>query len=196
MSLHPSLHQLRDEFRKYAKTQAPDILSFCGGALIEDHDEVELDANQLPMIDKLANLDGKASTATGSLLKAVIEAAPNLAWRQSYTVEDEGFDENYLENYGWFNLIAPSGPFVSDKMRLSVGYWGQGLHYPNHWHEPEEIYLTIAGSALYVSEGREPVRGGPGTTSLGLVISAVLYRSSVSPEVSPDHSNGFLPTSL
>ena len=49
-------------------------------------------------------------------------------------------------------------------MRLSIGYWGQELHYPHHWHKPEEIYLTLGGSVIYISEGRASVEGGPGTT--------------------------------
>ncbi|MEM9277051.1 MAG: dimethylsulfonioproprionate lyase family protein [Pseudomonadota bacterium] len=162
--LHPSLHNLREAFRTYAREQAPDIMSFCGEALFADHDEAECVPAQLPVCERLEAVRSMITGATENLFEAVVAAAPHVYWQQSYTLEDDGFDENYLANYGWFNLIAPSGPFVSNDMRLAVGFWGQGLTYPNHWHEPEEIYLTVAGSALYISEGREPVRGGPGTT--------------------------------
>ena len=162
--LHPSLYQLRDEFRRYAQEQAPDIFAFCGEALFEDHEEADHSPSILPAVEPLSQLGDRTAPATHSLYEAVKAAAPHLHWKQSYTIDDAGIDQNHLDNYGWFNLIAPSGPFVSDTMRLSVGYWGRGLTYPNHWHEPEEIYLTIAGSAIYVSDGREPVRGGPGAT--------------------------------
>ena len=159
-----SLYKLRDAFRAYAGTQAPDIQAFCGGAFNGPHEERSVLPRTLAFVDQLSGLGLATTPATEALMAAVVDAAHHVHWQQSYTIDDEGIDAHYLASYGWFNLIAPSGPFVSETMRLSVGYWGQGLTYPNHWHEPEEIYLTIAGSALYKSHGREPVRGGPGTT--------------------------------
>lgn len=164
MTLHPTLRALRAAFRDYANTQAPDIKAFCGPALDAEHAERALEPRSLPAVATLCATPPAAAPATQTLLDAVLAAAPHLHWRQSYTTDDPGFDAHYLANYGWFNLIAPSGPFVSTDLRLSVGYWGQGLRYPRHWHEPEEIYLTLAGSATYISEGRAPVDGGPGTT--------------------------------
>jgi len=163
-ALPESLHRLRQAFRDHAAEQAPDIASFAGVALTDEHAEVALPPQNLPATRHLAELADLACPATLPIVEAVINAAPHLHWRQSYTPDDPGFDTHYLENYAWINLIAPSGPFVSDDLRLSVGYWGKGLHYPNHWHEPEEIYLTLAGEARYISEGRADVLGGPGAT--------------------------------
>lgn len=164
MTLHPSLHRLRQTFRDYAQSQAPDVFAFCGEALLEDHEEVALTANASPVIERLPDLASNTAPATQTIFHAVVDAAPHVQWRQSYTANDPGIDAEHLANYGWFNLIAPSGPFKSADLRLSVGYWEKGLSYPNHWHEPEEIYLTVAGSALYISQGRHAVRGGAGTT--------------------------------
>ena len=164
MTLHASLHALRAAFRAYAASQAPDIAAFCGSALGAEHEEVALDPVMLPGAQRFLESPPEPAQATQALSDAVTAAAPHVCWRQSYTEDDPGIDRQYLANYAWFNLIAPSGPFVSNDLRLSVGYWGQGLHYPRHWHAPEEIYLTIAGAATYISEGRAPVDGGPGTT--------------------------------
>ena len=163
MILPPELYALRSAFRDYAAL-APDIASFCGEALMADHGEVELEAARLPACDALGVVEGSVSPATQALVSAVVRAAPQLQWRQSYTEDDPGIDANYLANYAWFNLIAPSGPFVSDRLRLSVGYWGAGLVYPRHWHAPEEIYLTLAGRVLYRTDGRADLEGGPGAT--------------------------------
>ncbi len=160
--LHPSLYALRDAFRTYVTAQAPDIEAFCGAALRAQHCEVALAVTDLPATQYLTGLAGMACPATLPIVDALLDAAPHLQWRQSYSEADDGFDAHYLAHYGWFNLIAPSGPFVSDDLRLSIGYWGKGLHYPWHWHAPEEIYLTLAGSARYISEGRADVSGGPG----------------------------------
>ena len=43
-----------------------------------------------------------------------------------------------------------------------VGYWGEGLHYPDHSHVQEEHYLVLAGSAWF-RWGDDPYRRvGPG----------------------------------
>lgn len=162
--MHPALYVLRDAFRAYAASEAPDIAAFCGVDLMADHPVRPLEITTLPFVRHLNDIAAQTEPATHSIVEAVLEAAPHLHWRQSYSEVDPGFDAEYLARYGWFNLIAPSGPFVSDSLRVSVGYWGKGLHYPRHWHEPEEIYLTLAGEARYISEGRADVVGGPGTT--------------------------------
>lgn len=164
MTLHNTLHDLLAAFRAYLSEQAPDIASFCKGALDHDLPEKMLEPRLLGGAKRLRDEPPAAAPATQGLLDRVRAAAPYLHWRQSYTEADPWIDAHYLANYAWFNLVAPSGPFVSDDLRLSVGYWGQGLIYPRHWHEPEEIYLTIAGSTTYLSEGRAPLLGGPGTT--------------------------------
>ncbi|MEM7438463.1 MAG: dimethylsulfonioproprionate lyase family protein [Pseudomonadota bacterium] len=164
MNVHPTLHALRAALRGYAQTQAPDIDAFCGDLMAADHAQETLPAHQLPGAVELQANPPKAAPATQSLLDAILAAAPHVQWRQSYTNADDGIDANHLNHYAWFNLIAPSGPFVSTDLRVSVGYWGRGLTYPRHRHEPEEIYLTVAGCATYTSEGRAPVVGGPGTT--------------------------------
>lgn len=160
--LAKSLYNLRNALRTYVSSHAPDIENFCGKALRSEHQETHFIPASSHISERLTNLDGDCSVETKPIFDAIVDAAGDVTWRQSYTTDDTGFDAHYLANYAWFNLISPSGPFVSEDMRLSIGYWEKGLTYPNHWHEPEEIYLTIAGNALYISEGRTPVRGGPG----------------------------------
>lgn len=159
-----TLHQLRREIRTYVRSFAPDIVAFCGSALFADHAERRLAPKPTAISNRLTQLRTRTVPHLMPVVEAIILAAPHLNWRQSYTVDDPGIDDHHIANYAWFNLIAPSGPFVSENLRVSVGYWEQGLTYPRHWHEPEEIYLTLAGSAEYISEGRAAVRGGPGTT--------------------------------
>ena len=86
------------------------------------------------------------------LIRAIYNARLNLKWQQSYTAED-GFDEHYLNHWGWFNLISPDGPLKSEKIRIPFAYWGEGLDYKEHWHEPEETYFVLAGRANFYSEG-------------------------------------------
>lgn len=162
--LHPSLIALRQAFVDHAVAHALDIQVFCGAALADDLPAIAMTAQRGPATALVDELEAETCAATQPVVDAVKWASGHVAWCQSYTADDPEFDENYLQNYGWFNLISPSGPFISKTMRLSVGYWGQGLHYPRHWHVPEEIYLVLAGRAIFVSEGRADVDGGPGAT--------------------------------
>lgn len=162
--LHESLHRLREEFRSYVAGYAPHIRAFCGDALFQEHPMKPIAPSQLPMCGELHQMKTLAESSTQPLTEAVLAASEHVCWRQSYTIDDDGIDQDHLDHYGWFNLIAPSGPFVSDTVRLSIGYWGKGLTYPVHWHEPEEIYLTLSGVPIYHSQGRASVKGGPGTS--------------------------------
>ncbi len=164
MTIVHSLFSLREAVRFYVREYAPDIDAFCGQALMEDHQTTFIAPRSLIWTEAFSVTDLSTEIRLKPVVDAVRSAVNDVRWRQSYSLNDPGFDQNYLDNYGWFNLIAPSGPFISNSMRLSIGYWGQGLHYPRHWHKPEEIYLTLGGSAIYISEGRASVEGGPGTT--------------------------------
>ncbi len=109
----------------------------------------------LPVVTLLANMAGQCSPDTEPLTQAIIDGADCLYWQQSYSADQVG--DAYLDKYGWFNLISPDGPFVSSELRLSIGMWGQGLYYPEHWHEPEEKYCVLAGGAKFMAKGRLPM---------------------------------------
>lgn len=123
----------------------------------------QTDAHTLPVCKLLPATLPLASDATRPAVSALINAAPDLHWRQTYT-EADGFSRSWLDNYGWINLISPEGLYVSDQIRVSIGYWGAGQHYDEHSHAPEEVYLVLAGRARFHAEGRDPIDAGPGDT--------------------------------
>lgn len=98
---------------------------------------------------------------TAPCTRAFLDAAADLPWVQSYTAED-GFSRGYLENYGFVNVVSPIGLFHSDDMRISIGFWGEGLRYPLHSHAPEEWYVMLSGGCTLTSEGTgaRPVMAG------------------------------------
>lgn len=114
----------------------------------------------LPAASQLADCAGQTSPETEALTRAILAAAPHAHWQQSYSEAQVGAE--HLARYGWFNLVSPGGPFRSDALRVSVGYWGKGLCYPRHRHVPEEIYCVLAGGARFETDGRDPVEAGPG----------------------------------
>lgn len=137
----------------------PDLSAFVGADL-DGLDCTPPEPHRLAVTNRPAALLPRAGPATAGLCRAIAAAAPHLDWRQSYTRAEVG--AHYLENYGWFNIVSPEGPYLSDRIRVSVGYWERGLSYPQHRHPPEEIYCVLAGGARFESEGRAPVAAGPG----------------------------------
>ncbi len=143
------------EFERLAAAVFPDVAAFMPTGLPNEGDLIDLPAQPLPILDALAACRPLAIPETAPTIDCIAEHATHFHWRQSYTIED-GFDDRYLASYGWINLVSPIGPFVSEKMRITLGFWGPHLHYREHWHEPEEIYALLAGGARVWSEGSAP----------------------------------------
>jgi len=108
--------------------------------------------------------DGPGAEETRALHLAVVALAPFAEWRLTYTEAEVGAD--FLNRFGWFELIGPEGHFHSLQTRMTVGYWGAGLHYPRHEHEPEELYAVLSGAALFEADGEEARLLQPGQTRL------------------------------
>ena len=86
-------------------------------------------------------------------MSAVQAASADMHWNRTYT-EGE-VDDEFLQNYGWFDIVAPQGPFVLDcDRRMMIGTWNKGLDYQAHWHDPAEVYVPIAGSATFWTEAK------------------------------------------
>ena len=105
----------------------------------------------IPASDLVQSWAEGENSITSALRCAVRRAAPFAQWRQTYTEDEVGLD--YLQRYGWFELLGPSGHFLSGDLRAYIGYWGAHLHYPWHVHAAEEVYFVLAGNALFESDG-------------------------------------------
>ncbi len=101
------------------------------------------------------DVDGGAPTRD---LTAAIKATAHLAqWKHTYTEEEVGAD--FLSKYGYYELFGPTGHFHSTQLRGYVGYWGAGLNYDWHSHQAEELYLTLAGGAVFRIDGDDTYVG-------------------------------------
>ena len=132
---------------------------FCEGVLESTLPYAPPEPRAFPIIASLPDFRPLANGRTSALTDAVIAAAADLEWRQSYTVEEVG--AHFLANYGWFTLVSPAGPYVSPDFQISIGAWREGLYYPRHWHRPEELYYVVAGEALFITDGYPDERLGP-----------------------------------
>ena len=108
----------------------------------------------------LAPMGPAADGPTAPLVRALVEATAHLHWRNSYAPDQVG--QGFLDRSAWVELVSPGGPFLCETHRVTIGFWDRGLHYPRHWHRPEEVYCVLAGSARFETDGRadERLRAG------------------------------------
>jgi mannose-6-phosphate isomerase-like protein (cupin superfamily) len=101
----------------------------------------------LPVLRWLPDAARLAPAATAPLVRALAQAAGHLAWRQTYTADDLG--PEFLERYGWTELVGLRGPVASERLACGFLLLGPATEYPTHRHEAEEVYVPLAGTALW-----------------------------------------------
>lgn len=141
--------------------QLPELEAFIGRDLPGAEAYRAHEAIPMPVLGRLPEARAASRPEFLPLIDALIEHGEHLHWIRSYTAED-GVDDYFLDNYAYLNIASEIGPFVWNGPRMMIGLWGPGLIYDEHWHEPEELYATIAGGAVFRSPGRAPRRVGPG----------------------------------
>ena len=155
-----TLEDVLDAARLVHETH-PELAGF--GAWPSDLKATGLQPNRIPAVHQVQDLAAQGTLATQALVSAIRATAHLAHWQQTYTEAEVGAD--FLNRYGYFELFGPTGHFHSDQLRGYIAYWGPGLSYDWHSHQAEELYLTLAGGALFRVVGDEaPV--GPGQTRL------------------------------
>lgn len=158
--MHPTIPALAEAARALMTARADDLLLTPEriASLKPLHDVTH---ETVPALDLVRAELPPTTPETLPVAKALQAAAPHVRWRRSYSQED-GFAKAFLDTYGWFDLAGPDGPYTADNLRIMFGYWGPGLHYPDHSHAQHEHYLVLAGSAWFRLAGEPFRRHGPG----------------------------------
>ncbi len=115
---------------------------------------------RLPVCGWLPDLAELAAPATRGLVQEFVAAADALEWRQTYAASD--FGAEFLDRYGWTELIGLRGPIPSERIACGFLMLGPGIEYPAHAHEAEELYLPLAGEALWMRDEEGFVARAPG----------------------------------
>jgi hypothetical protein len=115
---------------------------------------------RLPVCRWLDSLEPLAAPETRALVREFVAAAETLKWRQTYSAAD--FGPEFLDSYGWTELIGLRGPIPSETVACGFLMLGPQIEYPAHAHEAEEIYLPLAGEALWTRGGQKFVKRTPG----------------------------------
>ena len=104
----------------------------------------------IPASDSMQNEAGLQTDDYAELRDAFILASPYAHWRQTYKGTIIG--ERFLNEFGCYGLIGPESPFQSEKIRAWVVYMPKNFYYPWHHHPAEEMYLCLAGEAVFRRE--------------------------------------------
>ncbi len=112
-------------------------------------DWIDVPSAHLPAREWLTRMAPCASPGSGKMLRLFEQYRDALCWEQSYTKEDGVVGEEMLRAYGFAEIVGKQGPFLSDRVRSGIGVWGPRITYPIHRHQAEEIYIVLAGSAVF-----------------------------------------------
>jgi hypothetical protein len=115
--------------------------------------ERALAGHDLPVVRSLESADhGRGETSEAGLLGRLRAAAGSLHWAQTYGISDFGAD--FLERYGWVELFGTRGHFASETMAGGFLMLGPGVHYPDHHHTAEEIYIPLTDGSFWSKDGQ------------------------------------------
>jgi len=112
-------------------------------------------------IDAETNLIGDQYASTVSLFK---QLGPHAYWRDTYA--GTNVSDRFMDAFGCYSLIGQNGFFKSDQMNAWVVYMPAGLYYPWHQHPAEEMYLCLAGEAIFKKDGAPDQRMSEGGATM------------------------------
>ena len=116
-----------------------------------------------PPFDFMVSTDwrGLASAASRPLVGAVHDAMSELPWHVPYgggaAAAGPGFREKSMST----GRIGPNAPVRAEALASGFFVVGPNVTYFDHQHEPEELYLPIAGQAEFWNESRGWYTAGP-----------------------------------
>jgi hypothetical protein len=106
-------------------------------------DERTLFAKPLPCLDLLDRVSSTAAGDGGKIVRLLSENRNGFIWGQTYTEAD--FGRHFIENYGWLELFGTRGHFANNETAGGFLILGPHIHYPDHHHAAEEIYIPLTG---------------------------------------------------
>ena len=147
--------RILDGIKAYVSGLAhPDLDDFRDGIMVAGDDWVPVEPQHGPASEIMVVALEHTTPETHELAALFAAERATCKWEQTYKPSDNEAVNAMLKVYGFAEIIGKWGPFVSDRTRVSMVLWGANIIYPQHRHKAEEIYLIVAGSALFtVGEG-------------------------------------------
>ncbi|MCY4147761.1 MAG: dimethylsulfonioproprionate lyase family protein [Gammaproteobacteria bacterium] len=136
----------------------------------------------LPAARPLNAIKADTRSIAGMLLAQIITNRESLFWEQTYSKADRVVGDAFLSGYAFSEITGQRGPFISDRLRSGVGVWEPNVEYPLHWHDTEEIYWILSGSAGF-QIGREQPKSFKESGEIVFVPSSVPHSFGTRDEV-------------
>lgn len=105
--------------------------------------------------DYFAREKGLFGDAYRNIANLLHDLGAKAYWRDTYAGTQ--VSERFMDQFGCYSLIGKNGFFHSDKMNAWMVYMPAELYYPWHQHPAEEMYLCLAGEAVFKKQGSEDV---------------------------------------
>jgi hypothetical protein len=151
--------------------QAPALAPFLADWPAASNDHRTVVPSELPVLRWLPEAQADAPAVSRDLVNDIGRAARSMDWRQTYKVPDI-VGMTFLENYGWSEIVGTVGPLASERVACGFLILGPETHYLLHRHEAAEIYVPLAGTALWLQGTGGWQKQRPG---------AVIYHASNEP---------------
>ena len=113
----------------------------------------EKNTHKINVADKLSTWKSPNDNQVDKIHNLISDLSPHVHWENGYS-ENE-VNKEFLNKYGFFELIGPTGHFLTLEMALYVNFLDNNTHYPLHNHEAEELYFIVSGEAKFESEDEE-----------------------------------------
>lgn len=109
--------------------------------------------NSLPVLTHLPQCIGEAMLLDAELAAAIAAVEDELQWLQSPSYTDSILGDGFSANYGWAEIIGPSGFFAGDDFLLGLLMLGPNRHYPDHYHPAPELYWPLTSGSFWSRDG-------------------------------------------
>ncbi|NTJ67058.1 transcriptional regulator [Agrobacterium rhizogenes] len=147
-----AVDELLVAFQNYLQSRSDLVLQHFIRGFDWSMKERSLPARDLPVVAYLRERDQAADGAEGALLDRLSRSTDLLHWAQTYSITD--FGEDFLQRYGWVELFGTRGHFASEEMAGGFLLLGPGVHYPDHHHVAEEIYIPLTDGSLWSKDAQ------------------------------------------
>ncbi|WP_349958543.1 dimethylsulfonioproprionate lyase family protein [Rhizobium sp. ZPR3] len=147
-----AVDQLLVAFQNYLQSRSDLVLQHFIRGFDWSMKERSLPARDLPVVAYFRERDQAADGAEGALLDRLSRSTDLLHWAQTYSITD--FGEDFLQRYGWVELFGTRGHFASEEMAGGFLLLGPGVHYPDHHHVAEEIYIPLTDGSLWSKDAQ------------------------------------------
>ncbi len=114
---------------------------------------VKNNKNKIEVTDKLLAWKSDNNSKINKIHNLISNLSPYVKWESGYNEKD--INKEFLNKYGFFELIGPTGHFKTSKMALYVNFLDDNVCYPWHNHEAEELYFIVSGEAKFESKDNE-----------------------------------------